>query len=79
MNDSLRLWNAVSPSPTEIAAAFSAFDGMPVVYILPRLVMIRRAVAAHFYTDDLRNHPSSPRASLRKRKAVSTAPPAGSP
>jgi len=53
MNQSLRLWNIVSPSATEIAAAFAAFQGLRVVYILPRLVMVRRAVAARFYRDDL--------------------------
>ena len=50
---SLRLWNIVSPSPSEISAAFAAFQGLRVVCILPRLVMIRRAVAAHFYSEDL--------------------------
>ena len=52
-NQSLRLWNAVCPSAAEISAAFVAFDRLPVVCILPRLVMIRRAVAAHFYNEDL--------------------------
>ncbi|MBV9577284.1 MAG: hypothetical protein JO057_01705 [Chloroflexi bacterium] len=48
-----RMWAAVDPSPTEIEAASAAFEGLNVTDILPRLVMVRRAVVASFYTDDL--------------------------
>ncbi|HET6315780.1 MAG TPA: hypothetical protein VFG86_04935 [Chloroflexota bacterium] len=47
------MWQQVNPSPTEIEAAHAAFEGVDVVDIMPRLVMIRRAVEANFYTDDL--------------------------
>ena len=77
VNDSFRLWNAVSPSADEIAAAFAAFEGLRVVYILPRLVMVRRAVAADFYTDDLRSQPGSPRASVAAGNAPTGTPPRG--
>jgi hypothetical protein len=70
----IKLWNAVAPSPTEIASAFAAFAGMRVLHILPRLVMVRRAIDAGFYTDDLPRHrgarrgpPNSPQISLPRR------------
>jgi hypothetical protein len=53
MMNTLRMWRAVNPSPAEIEAATAAFAGLDVIDILPRLVMVRRAVAACFYTDDL--------------------------
>ena len=47
------MWGAVNPSQIEIEAASAAFEGLNVTDILPRLVMVRRAVEASFYTDDL--------------------------
>lgn len=51
--NSLSMWRAVNPSPIEIQAASAAFEGADVIDILPRLVMVRRAVEACFYTDEL--------------------------
>jgi hypothetical protein len=51
--NSANMWGAVNPSPIEIQAASAAFEGVNVTDILPRLVMVRRAVEASFYTDDL--------------------------
>ncbi len=51
--NSVKMWQSVNPSPTEIEAASAAFEGLNVTDILPRLVMVRRAVEASFYTDDL--------------------------
>ena len=53
MMNTFKMWRAVNPSPVEIEAANAAFAGLDVIDILPRLVMVRRAVAACFYTDDL--------------------------
>ena len=50
--NSFKMWRAVDPSPTEIQAAYAVFEGLDVSDILPRLVMVRRAVAAAYYTDD---------------------------
>ncbi len=52
------IWRHVNPSPSEIQAARAAFEGVDVIDIMPRLVMIRRAVDARFYTDDLPDTPS---------------------
>jgi hypothetical protein len=52
--NSFNMWGAVNPSPTEIQAASAAFEGLNVTDILPRLVMVRRAVEASYYTDELR-------------------------
>ena len=38
---------------TEIQAASAAFDAVDVPDLLPRLIMVRRAVEASFYTADL--------------------------
>jgi hypothetical protein len=54
--NSVTIWRAVNPSPTEIQAASAAFDGQDVIDILPRLVMVRRAVEACFYTDEMPCH-----------------------
>jgi hypothetical protein len=54
--NSLNIWQTVNPSPTEIQAASAAFDGLDVIDILPRLVMVRRAVEACYYTDELQGH-----------------------
>lgn len=51
--NSVNMWGAVNPSPAEIQAACAAFEGLNVTDILPRLVMVRRAVEASFYTDTL--------------------------
>ena len=51
--NSANMWGAVNPSATEIEAASAAFEGLNVTDILPRLVMVRRAVEASFYTDEL--------------------------
>jgi hypothetical protein len=50
---SFNLWRAVDPLPTEIQAAQAAFEGLDLRdnNILPRLIMVRRAVAASFYSD----------------------------
>ena len=50
--NSFKMWRVVNPTPTEIDAASAAFEGVNVTDILPRLVMVRRAVDARFYTDD---------------------------
>jgi len=39
--------------PAELDAACAAFGELPSLHALPRLVMVRRAVAVGFYTDDL--------------------------
>jgi hypothetical protein len=52
MNNS-NMWRAVNPSSAELEAASAVFEGLDVVDIVPRLIMVRRAVAACFYTDDL--------------------------
>ena len=49
----MNMWRTVNPSPNEIEAAQAAFDGVDVTDIVPRLVMVRRAVAAEYYTDTL--------------------------
>jgi len=51
--NSFSMWRAVNPSSAEIEAACAAFEGLDVMAIVPRLVMVRRAVAACFYTDEL--------------------------
>ena len=43
----------ITPSPDELLSAYDAFGELPTMEALPRLVMIRRAVAAGFYNDDL--------------------------
>ena len=53
MNSFNNIWRAVDPSSSEIQAAQAVFEGLDVRDILPRLVMVRRAVAASFYTDDV--------------------------
>jgi hypothetical protein len=59
--NSFSLWRAVDPLPTEIQAARAAFAGLDMRdNSLPRLVMVRRAVAASFYTDDLRGPTHAP-------------------
>jgi hypothetical protein len=52
--NSLKTWQTINPSPDEMLAASAAFGELPKMDVLPRLVMVRRAVAAGFYTDDLR-------------------------
>jgi hypothetical protein len=60
------MWHAVAPTPAEINAALDAFDyeqtgssdviaRLPsdVIARLPQLVMIRRAVAAGFFNEDV--------------------------
>jgi len=47
------IWRLVNPSPTEIEAARAAFEDVDVTDIMPRLVMVRRAVDANYYTDQL--------------------------
>jgi hypothetical protein len=44
----------IRPLPDELLAAYDAFGELPAVDALPRLIMVRRAVAAGFYTDNLR-------------------------
>jgi hypothetical protein len=78
-NETIKLWNAVGPSASEIAAVFAAFPESRITHILPRLVMVRRAVAAHFYTDDLPERPRMKRARRSNRKADSTAGPLVNP
>jgi hypothetical protein len=73
-NETVKLWNAVGPSASEIAAVFAAFQESRVTHLLPRLVMVRRAVAAGFYTDHLPERPRLKRARLDNRKAASAAP-----
>jgi hypothetical protein len=53
--NSFNMWRAVNPTPAEVCAASAAFEGQDVIDILPRLVMVRRAIVARFYTDDLRD------------------------
>jgi hypothetical protein len=55
---------AISPTPDELLAAFDAFEGLPTMDDLARLVMVRRAVAAGFYTDNL----LSPKQTSRRRR-----------
>jgi hypothetical protein len=43
----------INPSPDELLAAYDAFGELPAIEALPRLIMIRRAVAVGFYNDDL--------------------------
>jgi hypothetical protein len=52
--NSLKTWQTINPTPDELLAAFDAFGELPTMDLLPRLIMARRAVAAGFYTDDLR-------------------------
>jgi hypothetical protein len=68
-NETVKLWHAVGPSGREIAGVFAAFPESRVLHILPRLVMVRRAVAARFYTDDLAKRPRVKRARLGNRNA----------
>ena len=75
----LKLWNAVEPSASEIAGVFAAFPDSRVTHILPRLVMVRRAVAARFYTDDLPKRAHAKRARLGSRKADPTVAPCVNP
>ena len=53
MNKFNRMWQAVNPSSDEIEGVRVAFEGLDATDLVPRLVMVRRAVAACFYTDDL--------------------------
>ena len=64
--NSFEMWRAVDPLPSEIQAATAAFDGLDVIDILPRLVMVRRAVAACFYNDDLPKNADSQPACLHE-------------
>lgn len=52
--NSLNIWRLITPSADEVDAAYAAFGELPKPDMLPRLVMVRRAVAAGYYTDDLR-------------------------
>jgi hypothetical protein len=52
--NSLKTWQTINPSPDEMHAASAAFGELPNSEALPRLIMVRRAVAAGFYTDNLR-------------------------
>jgi hypothetical protein len=52
--NSLKNWQMINPTPDEMLAACDAFGGLPEMEALSRLIMARRAVAAGFYTDDLR-------------------------
>jgi hypothetical protein len=54
----LKTWQMINPTPDEMLAACDAFGGLPSMDVLSRLIMARRAVAAGFYTEDLR--PISP-------------------
>jgi hypothetical protein len=51
--NSLNTLQTINPSPDEIHAVYAAFGDLPKMDALQRLVMIRRAVAAGFYTDKL--------------------------
>jgi hypothetical protein len=51
--NNLNTWQTINPTPDEIHAAYVAFEDLPTMDFLPRLVMVRRAVAAGFYTDNL--------------------------
>jgi hypothetical protein len=51
--DSLNTWRLINPTPAEIHAASLAFGDLPKLDALAQLVMVRRATAAGFYTDDL--------------------------
>jgi len=53
MNKFNMTWQAVNPSSAEIEGVRAAFEGLDATDLVPRLVMIRRAVAACFYSDDL--------------------------
>ncbi|HEY1295581.1 MAG TPA: hypothetical protein VGJ60_21080 [Chloroflexota bacterium] len=64
--NSFNMWQTVNPTPNEIDAASTAFEGVDVIDILPRLVMVRRAVEARFYTDD---PPATTPRPLRRRPA----------
>jgi hypothetical protein len=48
------LLRTISLSPDELLAAYDAFGELPTMDALLRLVMVRRAVAAGFYTDNPR-------------------------
>jgi hypothetical protein len=52
--NSVDIRRLISPSADEVQAACAAFGELPKPDILPRLVMVRRAVAAGYYTDNLR-------------------------
>jgi len=56
--DDLRRLRTINPSPEEVEAACAAFGELPPMDELARLIMVRRAVAAGFYTDDLQPHNS---------------------
>jgi hypothetical protein len=55
MNSFTMMWRAVNPTLAEIDAARVAFEGVDVTDLVPRLVMVRRAVAADFYSEALPN------------------------
>jgi hypothetical protein len=52
--NSLNASRTINPTPDELLAAYDAFGELPKMDVLPRLIMVRRAVAAGFYTDNLR-------------------------
>ena len=54
MNSLRTTLQTINPSPDEMEAACAAFGELPTIDALPRLIMVRRAVAAGFYTDRLR-------------------------
>jgi hypothetical protein len=56
----------IRPTPDELLAAYEAFGELPTLDALPRLVMVRRAVAAGFFTDNLR--PGSPKQTSRRSR-----------
>ena len=49
--NSLNNLRTINPSPDELLAAYDAFGELPAMEALPRLVMIRRAVAVGFYNE----------------------------
>jgi hypothetical protein len=51
--NSRETWQTINPSPEEMHAATAAFGELPKMDVLARLIMVRRAVAAGFYTDQL--------------------------
>jgi len=72
MNKFNMMWRAVNPSSAELEAASAAFGGLNVVDMAPRLVMVRRAVAACFYTDNLTKQEDRLTSTRRRRKAPMT-------
>jgi hypothetical protein len=58
---------AINPSLDELLAAYDAFEELPTMEALSRLVMIRRAVTVGFFNDDV---PSEEQSSLSATRAV---------